>query len=108
MMLHVCYMSGQHITWLNPFVHGHLSHIMLEGYMFFLIIDFRGIYWCRFLIMSFGKVNGDSRQDGCVITRHNSPPVIQVAEIADVSDIRPRIAATPHKPEGIPPIALYR
>ena len=43
MMLHVCYMSGQHITWLNPFAHGQLSHIMLEGYMFFLIIDFRGI-----------------------------------------------------------------
>jgi len=37
MMLHVCYMSGQHITWLNPFAQRQLSHIMLEGYMFFLI-----------------------------------------------------------------------
>ena len=35
--LYVCYMFEQHVTWLNPFVQGHLSHIMLEGYMFFLI-----------------------------------------------------------------------
>ena len=34
-MLHVCYMFEQHVTWLNPFVQGHLSHIMLYGYMFF-------------------------------------------------------------------------
>ena len=34
-MLHVCYMFGQHITCFNPFVHRHLSHIMLYGYMFF-------------------------------------------------------------------------
>ncbi len=33
-MLHVCYMFEQHVTWLNPFVQGHLSHIMLYGYMF--------------------------------------------------------------------------
>ena len=33
-MLHVCYMFEQHVTWLNPFVHGLLSHIMLYGYMF--------------------------------------------------------------------------
>ena len=33
-MLHVCYMFEQHVTWLNPFVHRHLSHIMLYGYMF--------------------------------------------------------------------------
>ena len=34
-MLYVCYMFGQHITYFNPFVHRHLSHIMLYGYMFF-------------------------------------------------------------------------
>ncbi len=28
------YMFGQHVTWLNPFVQGHLIHIMLYGYMF--------------------------------------------------------------------------
>ncbi len=28
-MLHVCYMFEQHVTWLNPFVQGHLRHIML-------------------------------------------------------------------------------
>ena len=33
-MLYVCYMFGQHITYFNPFVHRHLSHIMLYGYMF--------------------------------------------------------------------------
>jgi len=33
-MLYVCYMFGQHVTWLHPFVQGHLSHIMLYGYMF--------------------------------------------------------------------------
>jgi len=27
-------MFEQHVTWLNPFAHGHLSHIMLYGYMF--------------------------------------------------------------------------
>jgi len=37
MMLHECYMSGKHITWFNPFAQRQLSHIMLEGYMFFLI-----------------------------------------------------------------------
>jgi hypothetical protein len=30
-------MSGKHITWFNPFAQRQLSHIMLEGYMFFLI-----------------------------------------------------------------------
>ncbi len=33
-MLYVCYMFEQHVTWLNPFAQGHLSHIMLYGYMF--------------------------------------------------------------------------
>ena len=28
-MLYVCYMFEQHVTWLNPFVQGQLSHIML-------------------------------------------------------------------------------
>jgi len=45
MMLHECYMFGKHITWFNPFAQRQLSHIMLEGYMFFLIAKGGFLLW---------------------------------------------------------------
>jgi len=46
-------MFEQHITWFNPFAQRQLSHIMLEGYMFFLIA--KGGCERRDSMIHFGK-----------------------------------------------------
>ena len=56
----------------------------------------------------FGQVDGEGGQHGGIVASDGRTLIIQIAEVADISDVAGRIAVGTHKPEGIAAIARDR
>ena len=63
---------------------------------------------CGYYPRGLCQVDSDGRQHGGIIASDCCTLIIQIAKVADISDVTGRIAVGTHKPEGVATIARDR